>query len=987
MKNVAWSLLLAFLLPVVAPASGRNLDIVLTDKDPHVVLKEAFVLPEPSVSPDESNLHILVTNHSSGDDFIFSAFIDSDTKVALFEIIDERSQTLAVFSRQIALERVSATELPYAAHLLIPRGERREYMVFFSDAKAVRLELWSRDSFSEVSGSRRFLLGLFYGAIALVVLSHIAFSVMLRDSCYLWFSIFIIVLCAAIAYWDGTAVVTFHPAGLPAAASMYFFNFANLSLAVFYLFLRGFLDLRRNIPRLGAAAVVLAVVHAILTPVQILFDISIFPQAVSVLGLVLSALTIAACIHTLRKGYRPALFLLVGFTVQSAALLFVCLQLFGVPLWIEFSSVMYYPSTIVLAVFLIAALAHRVRHIRTDSERTARLNAAMGDFFAHFSHELRTPLTLISNYLDSYQRRVPPSRELLVIRKNVGRLVRNVSQFFDVLRFEKGIVLEPGGTAPLSDIVRERSAVPSPVGEQSRLRFESDIEEGLVVAADETSVECIVDNLIDNAVKYNREGGVVRVEARRCARMAELLVYDTGIGIAPDQLSNIFRPYFQISQPLRRRQGIGMGLCLVKRTVEALSGSITVESKLGEGSAFRVLLPLAAGAEAAGPDNQAGRGARSFPPPRTEPVAPIGRDTGAAAGDSLPGLLIVEDSDELRELLAESFSTFFRVRTASNGTEALRELAAMDSCSAIVSDIMMDGGDGCELLEALKADPRHADIPVILITAKAEPVDRLKLLARGAVDYIVKPFNVDELGFKLLNLTRRSEADHRRQEAEHRQRLEVMLGELSHEIKNPLSGITGPAANLRQLLDTVPTVEKGRAGKYLALIERNSARIANLLADVNSFLYRRDLDLSAVPLARLLRDLAGRCTALNPGVTVRFGRFLTASVRGNQEAASRILENIFSNAADAMHGKGTITVEVRLQDLGTEIRIADTGPGIPAETLSRVFDPFFTTKEMGKGLGLGLAVARDLAAAMGWSVEAAPRSGPGAVFVIHAPTA
>jgi signal transduction histidine kinase len=990
MKFVVPVLFLPALFALVpVRGSAHDLDIVLTDQTRRVVLKEAFLLPGSEPSQEKNVLLFFVTNHSSEDDFILSAFIDSDTKVALFEIMDQRPLTLAVFSRLIALQRSSAGDMPYAASLVIPEEETREYMVYLSDNKPVRLELWSRNFFTAVSAYRRFLLGLFYGAIAILVLSQFAFFAMLRDPCYLWFSIFMILLCSAIAYWDGTAVVAFHPAGLSSAVSMYFSNLASLSLGCFYLFLRGFLELRRNMPRLNTAALVLAIVHAVLTPAQILFQIALFPQIVSALGILLILLFFVACVDTLRKRFRPAIFLVIGFTVLAVTILLTSLQLFGVPLRIGLGSVLYYPSTLILAIFLIAALADRVRIIRADQERAARLNVAMGDFFTNLSHEMRTPLMLISNYLDSYERSVPPSRELLIIRKNVGKLVRDVSQFFEVLRFEKGIVPTLGGAAALSDILRERIAVFVPTAEKARLRVESDIEEGLAIAADQTSVECILDNLIDNAMKYNREGGVVRIEARRRGEQAELIVRDTGIGIAADQLQKIFLPYVQISQPKGNRQGIGMGLCLVKRTIEALNGSVRVESKPGEGSAFHVLFPLSTGTVAAEPDGPAHRAPHPAPPPPPppRPEQPVRGIAAPAAGGPRSGLLVVEDSEDLRELLADSFSATFSVRTASNGAEALRELAGMDSCSAIVSDIMMDGMDGSQLLEAVRADPRYAEIPFILITAKTEQADRLKSLAGGAVDYIVKPFNVEELGFKLLNLTRRFEAERRRQEAEHRQRLEVMLGELSHEIKNPLSGITGPAANLRVLLDSSSFGERGRAGKYLALIERNSARIATLLADVNAFLYRRSLDRKAVSISRLMREVAGKCRALNVGVTVRFEHSAGASVWGDEAAASKIFENILMNAADAMEGKGTITVEASHMGENTEIRICDTGPGIPAEDLGKIFDPFFTTKEIGKGLGLGLSVVKDLAAAMGWAVEAAPGVGPGAVFVIRAPTA
>jgi signal transduction histidine kinase len=296
----------------------------------------------------------------------------------------------------------------------------------------------------------------------------------------------------------------------------------------------------------------------------------------------------------------------------------------------------------------------------------------------------------------------------------------------------------------------------------------------------------------------------------------------------------------------------------------------------------------------------------------------------------------------------------------------------------------MEGMDGRELFQAVRADPRYADIPFIFITGRAEPESRQRLLADGAVDYIAKPFDIAELGFKLLNLTRRFEAERRRQEHEHRARLEIMLGGLSHEIKNPLSGVTGPAANLRRLLASASFADKEGAEKYLGAIERNSARIASLLGDVNAFLYRRDLGRSAFCVSALLRDLGEKTMTANPGLAVRLTGETEARVYGDQEAAWKVFENIILNAVDALGGTGAITVELRREGDKVRISIADGGPGISPENLGRVFDPFFTTKRLGKGLGLGLAVARHLARAMGWSLTASSPPGAGAVFSVRA---
>jgi CheY-like chemotaxis protein len=285
---------------------------------------------------------------------------------------------------------------------------------------------------------------------------------------------------------------------------------------------------------------------------------------------------------------------------------------------------------------------------------------------------------------------------------------------------------------------------------------------------DQDKLEKIVSNLLANAMKFTPAGGKILVGLDTIGeaddKLVEITVQDTGRGIPKEDLERIFDRFEQVDTTHRREfEGTGIGLALVRELTELHGGTVTVDSRPGFGSTFKILLPL---------EDVASHG--------SIPGVQAGSVTDAVAGllqlrsrtDGLPGglteeevvdgptkesILIVEDNAEVREYLRGHLDTDFRVIEAENGEEGLRT-AKSSRPSLILTDIMMPVMDGYEMVRRIREDDALSYIPIVMLTAKADEGGAVTGIQSGADDYIAKPFDITELKARLANLiSKRSE--------------------------------------------------------------------------------------------------------------------------------------------------------------------------------------------------------------------------------------
>lgn len=410
-----------------------------------------------------------------------------------------------------------------------------------------------------------------------------------------------------------------------------------------------------------------------------------------------------------------------------------------------------------------------VRLAQIDKDKSEELNREKMEFFTNISHELKTPLSLILaplKYLDQHQEMTPDSQKRLAVAiANTNKMVGLIDELVTFNRVESGnfqLYLQKGN--PLSYIEKVTQFFYEAAEERQvslRIYTENNGEE---VWYSTTYVERILNNLLSNAVKYTPAGGEIDVRASIVEEASEagdqiyltFEVRDTGIGIASEEKENIFKKYYQTRRGYNAdSHGWGIGLATVRKLVEIHRGSIEVESKMGEGSVFRVRLLVT-------PDAFDARcyinfASDSNPRPSYRMTVTEGLQPPVvpeyAKKDDRVSILIVEDNPELLSFLSETFSRTYNVYNATNGVEALK-ITSGHPVDIVVSDVMMPEMDGIELCNRLKNDLSTSHIPVILLTAKNDEQSTMLGFESGAEVYVVKPFDPQILELRVKNILR-----------------------------------------------------------------------------------------------------------------------------------------------------------------------------------------------------------------------------------------
>jgi signal transduction histidine kinase/DNA-binding response OmpR family regulator len=385
--------------------------------------------------------------------------------------------------------------------------------------------------------------------------------------------------------------------------------------------------------------------------------------------------------------------------------------------------------------------------ITLQSQQLEEAAKAKSRFFANVSHELRTPVTLINGMLEMMQEHAAASKsnEMMDIAlSNSRRLHSLVNEVLDLSRLEASkTVLQKKNIKLLPLLNRMIYAFESLlVKKDIELRYDATDLEGVHLDLDEDKFEKIINNLMYNAMKFNRDGGWIKVEGTLSDGKDAIVVRisDSGVGIAESDLVHIFERFYQSNSTVSKNaQGIGIGLSLVKEFTALHGGEVSVASKVNEGSVFTVHIPI-----------------------RHETLPEFAGDAAAdeiavADGfsfegyDKPPVVLVAEDNEEMRFYLKEIFENKVTIHEAAHGREALKWLKT-NSPDLIISDVMMPEMDGYEFLQQLKSNETQKNIPVIMLTARASEEDLLHGLSLGVDDYIIKPFNAKELKIRVRNL-------------------------------------------------------------------------------------------------------------------------------------------------------------------------------------------------------------------------------------------
>jgi len=536
-----------------------------------------------------------------------------------------------------------------------------------------------------------------------------------------------------------------------------------------------------------------------------------------------------------------------------------------------------------------AKLKLEVELEKLEKQKVLEMDQLKTRFFANISHEFRTPLTLILGPLEKLKANRSGLMTLRMeaaasMKRSARRLLQLINQLLDVSKLETGRMKVQASRGDLESFVRTIILSFLSLAESKQITFTHKLtgttEEYYF---DPDKLEKILNNLISNAFKYTPDGGEVSVEmdyleneeshgpnviASPISRYAEIIIRDTGKGIPADKLHIVFERFFRVTDTDKRKvDGTGIGLALTRELVDLYRGKIWVESEVGKGSKFTVKLPISrelfSDEEIIEPaDHQFLKSEEACIDSeiKQEPAGEVhmhGKETCEHLSET-PLVLIVEDNPDLRNYISGILGEKYRKIKADNGRSGL-DLAIEKIPDIIISDLMMQEMDGIDMCRQLKQDKRTNHIPVIILTAMAGQECKIAGLETGAVDYLVKPFDAEELVIKVRNLIN------------HRQKLweKFRIAIINEPV---LTDINSPDDQLIQ--------------KILEILNRHIAE-----ADFNADQMSQDLNMSRMQMYRKVNALTGH-TPMELMRTIRLKK------------AASLFENGHNNIAQVMYQVG-----------------------------------------------------------------------------------
>ncbi|HEY6626944.1 MAG TPA: response regulator, partial [Ignavibacteriaceae bacterium] len=393
------------------------------------------------------------------------------------------------------------------------------------------------------------------------------------------------------------------------------------------------------------------------------------------------------------------------------------------------------------------------------AKKLEEVDKMKSNFYANISHEFRTPLMLILGPIEKLLSRVKDEenqKQAGLIKGNAKRLLTLINQLLDLSRLEAGKLKLKASLGNIAQFVKGLAMEFESIAERKDISLKVLMEKELIEAYfDKEKLEKIITNLMSNAFKFTPSGGRITVKlSETSSNQVEIIIRDSGIGIPKNELPKIFDRFYQVDGSItREHEGTGIGLALTKELVELHKGNIFVDSVEGHWTEVKLYFQL--GREHLADDEiieSADFEMRKFE--SVDEFTKEDSETEDLLNENLIDktiVLIVEDNPDVREYIKEALLEYYHVEEAANGEQGLRKA---EKCipDLIVSDIMMPKMDGYEMTKRIRQNEKTSHIPIILLTAKSDKDSKLEGLGLGADDYLIKPFDTDELLARTKNL-------------------------------------------------------------------------------------------------------------------------------------------------------------------------------------------------------------------------------------------
>jgi signal transduction histidine kinase len=617
--------------------------------------------------------------------------------------------------------------------------------------------------------------------------------------------------------------------------------------------------------------------------------------------------------------------------------------------------------------------------VKARTKELEMANTQKTNAFINLAHEIKTPLTLINNSIKNLSLRVGETAELMEIKYNISQLQRDAVNFLDSEKLERGQIFYDNDKAiNLSEMLTRKIQSFRKLAEKKQIKINHNVFAHLYSKIDPFAFDRIVNNLLDNAIKYNRPFGTITVLLSSTNDVVKFSVEDTGIGISDEDQKAIFDPYYQSSRAKRNIQGIGMGLYITAQIVKSVGGSISVSSRLNSWSKFEIELK-----QCNLKDGEKILSTVSI----SEPIdAPPEYDCSDIFSEKTKcTLLLVEDNLSLLHSLRSAFIEEYNIICSQNGEEALEKLEKYKDHKPdlVISDIMMDKMDGNAFYDVFHQEEDFKDIPFIFLTAKSIESENVEALTKGAIDYIYKPFSMEVLQAKVKSVIEFSKIKKMLFAKDKFHSLGILTASISHEILNPLSGIVGLLYVLEGAIKDQSNPEIDEAINF---IKSNTSRINETVLTMRSLFNGDVLRLEKINAFRVLSPIIKVYTDKTKE-RIKFILNIPENVvfTTNSNALTQIMSNLLSNSIDSISNKGLITVSIDQKENHTVLSISDTGSGIEAKYQQNIFELGFSKKDTGNGTGLGLYIVKELCVNLNISISFESVFGKGTTFTLQFP--
>ena len=430
------------------------------------------------------------------------------------------------------------------------------------------------------------------------------------------------------------------------------------------------------------------------------------------------------------------------------------------PIWLSWWAITLYIVAVVLFLVLTFFAISTYNKLRRKVQVEQQVTDIKLRFFTNISHELRTPLTLITapveNILQTERISQSVRSQLEIVQSNSQRMLRMVNQLLEFRKVQNQKMKLKVQQTLLSALVAETCENFRKEADDKHIRFEIiEKAEDSTVWVDRQRMDTILWNLLSNAFKFTPAGKSIRVIIDSKPGFVTLQVQDEGIGIAPEKRSVLFER-FSSNNELNNTSvtGTGIGMNLTKELVDLHHGYIEVESEIGKGTTFTVLLHT--GKEHFGSEVEFIADDRTAVSQNTAFENKIEQLEQVQDQDTRHTILVVDDNQGMRSFLTNILSKDYHVIAAEDGEEAKR-IVKTQSVKMVITDLMMPKVDGLELTQFIKSNPELDFIPVILLTAKTAIESRLQAMQYGADEYLTKPFEPEYLRARVRNLLQQRE--------------------------------------------------------------------------------------------------------------------------------------------------------------------------------------------------------------------------------------